>query len=65
MDWLKTWLLIKNPQFLSNQADIPARLSAFGMNIFIKFHKDWTIIMDFLLIEKFFASPDNNASPSI
>ena len=24
LDWLKIWLLVKNPQFLSNQADIPA-----------------------------------------
>ena len=34
------------------------------MYIFTKFHKDWTIIVDFLLIDKFLASPDNYASPS-
>ena len=26
------------------------------MNIFTKFHKDWTTIVDFLLIAKFWAS---------
>ena len=35
------------------------------MNIFTKFHKDWTTIVDFLLIAKFWASPDNYQSPSI
>ena len=34
------------------------------MNIFTKFHKDWTTIVDFLLIAKFWASPDNYYSPS-
>ena len=33
------------------------------MNIFTKFHKDWTIIVDFLLIAKFLAIPDNYESP--
>ena len=32
------------------------------MYIFTKFHKDWTIIVDFLIIEKLLASPDNYAS---
>ena len=27
------------------------------MNIFTKFHKDWTTIVDFLLIAKFWATP--------
>ena len=49
----KTWQLIKNPQFWSNQADI---LTTKGtMNIFTKFHKNWTTIVDFLLIAKFWA----------
>ena len=34
------------------------------MYIFTKFHKDWTKIVDFLLIAKFLASPDNYATPS-
>ena len=34
------------------------------MNIFTKFHKDWTTIVDFLLIAKFLAIPDNYDSPS-
>ena len=33
------------------------------MYIFTKFHKDWTIIVDFLLIAKFLAIPDNHESP--
>ena len=55
----------KNPQFWSNPADIGETESTHKMNIFTKFHKDWTIIGDFLLIAKFLASPDNYASPSI
>ena len=34
------------------------------MNIFTKFHKDWTTIVNFLSIAKFLAGPDNYASPS-
>ena len=34
------------------------------MYIFTKFHKDWIKIVDFLLIAKFFAIPDNYESPS-
>ena len=35
------------------------------MNIFTKFHKDWSTIVDFLLIAKFLASAIIFASPSI
>ena len=34
------------------------------MNIFTKFHKDWTKIVDFLLIAKFLASANNFGTPS-
>ena len=34
------------------------------MNIFTKFHKDSTIIVNFLLIAKFLSSPNNYESPS-
>ena len=34
------------------------------MNIFTKFHKDWTRIVDFLLIAKFLASANNFVTPS-
>ena len=51
----KTWLLIKNPQFCSNQANILATKSAHEMIILTKFHKDRTKIVDFLLIAKFWA----------
>ena len=64
VDWPKTVLLIKNPQFWSNQAEIPATYSTLEMNIFTKFHKDWTTIVDFLLIAKFWASLLFFVSPS-
>ena len=51
----KIWLLIKNPQFCSNQANILATNSAHEMIILTKFHKDRTKIVDFLLIAKFWA----------
>ena len=35
------------------------------MNIFTKFHKDWTTIVDFLVIAKFWASCKFDYSPSI
>ena len=35
------------------------------MNIFTKFQKDWTTIVDFLLIAKFLASAITFCSPSI
>ena len=34
------------------------------MNIFTKFHKDWTIIVDLLLLAKFLVIQDNYESPS-
>ena len=34
------------------------------MNIFTKFNKDWTTIVDFLLIANFYASPNNFGTPS-
>ena len=55
VDKTKTWLLIKNPQFCSNQANILATNSAHEMIILTKFHKDRTKIVDFLLIAKFWA----------
>ena len=50
-------LLIKYPQFLSNQADIQAILPNHDLVIFTKFRNDWIEIMDFLLIVKFLANP--------
>ena len=52
-DWLKIWLLVKNPQFFSNQADIQATYPTNELVILTKFHKDWQEIMDFLEIAKF------------
>ena len=53
LEWLKNWLLVKNPQFLSNQADIPATSPTHELVILTKFHKDWQENVDFLLIAKF------------
>ena len=53
LDWLKNWLLVKNPQFLSNQADIQANLPTHELIILSKFHKIWKEIVDFLVIAKF------------
>ena len=53
LDWLKNWLLVKNPQFLSNQADIPATSPTHELVILTKFHKDWQENVDLLLIAKF------------
>ena len=52
LDWLKIWLLVKNPQFLSNQADIQATLPTHELIILSKFLKDWKEIVDFLVIAK-------------
>ena len=53
LDWLKIWLLIKNPQFSSNQADIQANLPTHELIIFSKSHNDWQEIVDVLVIAKF------------
>ena len=56
LDWLKNWPLVKNPQFLSNQADIQATLPTHELIILTKFHDDWQEIVDFLVMAKFRAS---------
>ena len=48
LDWLKILPLAKNPQFLSNQADIQAILPAHELVISTKFHKDWQKLLIFL-----------------
>ena len=53
VDKRKTSPLIKNPQFLSNQADILGTRSSHMVNIFTEFHEDWTTIVDFLSMAKF------------
>ena len=40
--------IIKNPQFLPNQADIQAILPTHELIIFTKFHTDWVKIVYFL-----------------
>ena len=53
VDLLKNWPLVKNLQFLSNQADILATSPTHELVILIKFHKDWHEIVDFLVTAKF------------
>ena len=53
LDWLKISPLVKNPQFLSNQADIQAIVPTHGLVIVTKFHKDWQKINNFLVVAKF------------
>ena len=54
---------MKNPQISSYQANILATKSTHEMNIFTKFHRERTKIVDFLLIAKcvdcelFFVTP--------
>ena len=52
----ENWLLVKNQQFLSNQADIRATLLIHELIILTKFHNDWQEIVDFLVMAKFWAS---------
>ena len=53
IDWHNIWLLVKNPQFLSNQADIQATSPTHELVTLTKFHKDWQENVDFLLKAKF------------
>ena len=52
--------LVKNQQFLSNQADIQAVLPTLELVVLTKFHKDWQKIVDFfrnneILIQSYFS----------
>ena len=47
-------LLMKNPQFLSNQADILPSEFIHWTDILTKFHNNWTKIVDFLVIAFYF-----------
>ena len=52
----KNILLIKNPQFCSDLAEILAILPTHELIILTKFDGDWTKIVDFLLVVYFWAS---------
>ena len=56
LDCLNIWLLVKNPLFLSNQADIQATSPTHELVVLTNFHNDWQENVDFLLIAKFWAS---------
>ena len=64
VDKPKTRLLVNNPQFQSDQADILATKPTNEITIFAKFHKDWREIVDFLLIANFWAGELFLLSPS-
>ena len=64
LDWLNISPIIKNLQFLSDQAEIQAILPTHELFILTKFQKDWQNIVDFLVIVKFCASPVFFASVS-
>ena len=53
LDWHNNWLLVKNSQLLSNQADIPATSPTHEVVILTNFHKDWQENVDFLVMAKF------------
>ena len=53
LDWLKISKLIKNQQFLSNQASIQAILPTHELVILAKFRRDWQRNEDFLVMMKF------------
>ena len=53
LDWHNNWLLVKNSQLLSNQADIPATSPTHEVVILTNFHKDWQENVDFLVMAKY------------
>ena len=65
--WIKVWVkktrhvqklaICKNQQFLSNPDETWWKWLAHEAIIFIKFHEDWTKIVDFLLIANSLACP--------
>ena len=56
MHWAKNLLLIKNPQFWSDWADIQAVLPIHGLVILTKFHDSRAKIADLLLIVSLWTS---------
>ena len=56
MHWPKNLLLIKNPQFWSDWADIQAVLPIHGLVILTKFHDSRAKIADLLLIVSLWTS---------
>ena len=45
-DWLKIWLLVKNPQILTNEAHVQATSPTYELVILFKFHSDWQELVD-------------------
>ena len=54
--WPKNILLIKNPQFYSDLAEILLMLPTHELIKLTKFDDDWTKIVDFLLVVYFWVS---------
>ena len=49
----------ENPQLLSNLYETWWKYSSQEYSMLLEYHLDWIKIVDFLLIAKFWASPDN------
>ena len=52
-DWHKNVLLIKNPQFSSDQADIQPKLPILELVILVKYQIDLEKIKDFFILPYF------------
>ena len=52
-DWVKMFPLVRNPQFLSNQADFQGILPTHELVTLTNFRKDLLKIVDFLITGKF------------
>ena len=53
VDKPKTWLLIENPQLLSNLHETQWKYSSHEYFMLLEFQLDWIKIVDFLLVAKF------------
>ena len=53
VDKPKTWLLIENPQLLSNLHETRWKYSSHEYFMLLEFQLDWIKIVDFLLVAKF------------
>ena len=58
-DTFKNWPLMKNPQFLSYPHETWWKWLPHEAIILTKFHKDWTKIVDFLLMAYFWTCADS------
>ena len=55
---------MKNPQLLSNRYEPWGKYTSLEWFMMLEYQLDWIKIVDFSLIAKFLASPDNHVPPS-